>query len=155
MSTPPNSPALTDAREISFVTALLDLGGPHYAAEAAKRAGYAQADVDADYAAALLLSHPRIAKAIASAVKHRFDVAAATAFNTMLEICMNPKAPANARITAAQEILNRSSVGPIMSRSATLNLNADTGVEALLEKARKAKEAGMLDITPIEVEHPD
>ena len=121
MSPAPAIAALTEAREVAFVTALLELGGPHYAAEAAKRAGYAKTDADAEYAAALLLSHPRIAKAITGEVRRRFDIAAASALNTLLEVCVNPRAPANARISAAQEILNRSSMGPIASRSVSVS----------------------------------
>ena len=135
---------LSDPREISFVTALLDLGGPHYAAEAAKRAGYAQIDAEADRAAAMLLGHPRIAQAITAEVKRRFDIATASAINTLLEVCINPRAPANARISAAQEILNRSSIGPIVSRTARANLNVGTGIEALIEKLDAAKEQGIV-----------
>src|SRR5581483_8702635 len=118
MSSPAAMSALTDPREITFVTILLDLGGPHYAAEAAKRAGYAETDTEADYDAALLLSNPRSAKSITGEVKRRFDIATASAIDALLEICVNTRAPANARISAAQEILNRSSIGPIISRTA-------------------------------------
>ena len=138
---------LSDAREIAFVAALLELGGPQYGHEAAKRAGYADTDAEAEYAAAMLLSHPRIAKAIVMEVKRRFDVAAASAFQTLLEICVNPHAPANARITAAQEILNRSSVGPIVSRSATIK--AEGGIDELIEALdRKERQPPSIDVTP-------
>jgi hypothetical protein len=140
MNNPPGMSTLSDPREITFVTILLDLGGAHYAAEAAKRAGYAETEADADYAAALLLSHPRIAKAITGEVKRRFDIATASAINTLLEVCVNSRAPANARISAAQEILNRSSIGPVISRTASANLNVGTGIEALLEKLDAAQE---------------
>lgn len=154
MSNLPAIAGLSDPREVMFVAALLDLGGPQYAHEAAKRAGYAQTDAEADRAAALLLSHPRIAKAITAEVKRRFDIAAAGAFNTLLEVCANPRAPANARITAAQEILNRSAVGPIVSRAAILK--AETGIEALLdmldsrERAARRAESDTIDITPVQ-----
>jgi len=151
MSSSPSLLGLSDPREITFVTTLLDLGGPQYGHEAAKRAGYARTDAEADRAAALLLSHPRIAKAIAREVQRRFDIAAAGAFNTLLEVCANQRAPANARITAAQEILNRSSVGPIVSRSAVIK--AEGGIEDLLDaldrKERgQPREGPMIDITP-------
>src|SRR5580692_6354973 len=123
---------LSDPREISFVAIMLDLGGPQFAAEAAKRAGYAKTEAEADRAAELLLSSPRIARAITGEVRRRFDVATALAFNTLLEICANPGAPANARISAAQELINRSSIGPIASRS--MSISAHTSVEDLLER---------------------
>jgi hypothetical protein len=122
---------LSDPREISFVAIMLDLGGPQFAAEAAKRAGYAKTDAGADRAAETLLSSPRIARAITGEVRRRFDVAAALAFNTLLEICANPRAPANARISAAQELINRSSIGPVASRS--MSISAQTSIEDLLE----------------------
>ena len=123
---------LSDPREISFVAIMLDLGGPQFAAEAAKRAGYAKTDAEADRAAETLLSSPRIARAITGEVRRRFDVAAALAFNTLLEICANPRAPANARISAAQELINRSSIGPVASRS--MSISAHTSVEDMLER---------------------
>ena len=52
------------------------------------------------------------------------------AFNTLLEVCVNSRAPANARISAAQEILNRSSIGPVASRS--MSIAAHSGIEELL-----------------------
>jgi hypothetical protein len=143
---------LSDAREITFVSHLLDLGGPQYAAEAAKRAGYAKSDAEAERAASLLLGAPRIARAITAEVRRRFDIATAIAFNTLLEICVNPRAPANARISAAQEIFNRSSIGPVASRS--MSISAHTGVEEMLalldaqEQRDAASSTGMLDVTP-------
>jgi phage terminase small subunit len=125
-----STPELSDAREISFVSALLDMGGPQFATDAAKRAGYGRSDAEAERAASLLLGAPRIARAITGEVRRRFDIATAIAFNTLLEICINPGAPANARITAAQELLNRSSIGPVASRS--MSISAHTGVEELL-----------------------
>jgi hypothetical protein len=147
------NPELSDAREISFVSALLDLGGPQFAAEAAKLAGYGRTDAETERAASLLLGAPRIARAITAEVRRRFDIATAIAFNTLLEICVNPGAPANARITAAQELLNRSSIGPVASRS--LSISAHTGVEELLAQL-DAEERGepmsrpdeLIDVTP-------
>lgn len=155
MSRPPAIADLSEPKEVLFVTSVLDLGGPQFAAEAAIRAGYAKTDAEADRAAAFLLAAPRIAKAITGEVKRRFDIATASAINTLLEICVNPKAPANARISAAQEILNRSSVGPIVSRAASANLHIESGIEALLAKIKRAEEEGLVDITPIEVTDPD
>jgi hypothetical protein len=141
---------LSDPRETLFVTALLDLGGPHYAAEAAKRAGYAITDVEASRAAALLLGTPRIARAITGEVRRRFDIATATAFDTLLQVCVNPASPANARISAAQEILSRSTIGPIISRSASLR--AEGGIEEILDlldrQERGERAPGMVDVTP-------
>jgi hypothetical protein len=134
MSTAPTIASLSNPKEVIFVTALLELGGPQYAPEAAIRAGYASTVAEAERAAAILLGAPRISKAITAEVKRRFDIATATAFQTLLEICVNPRAPANARISAAQEILNRSEIGPVISRSATANLNVRGGIEELLDK---------------------
>jgi len=125
---------LNDPREAAFVTAIFELGGPHYAGEAALRAGYADTVEDAERAAAFLLGASRIQR-----VKSRFDVAAATAFNTLLEVCVNPKAPANARISAATEILNRSSVGPVPSRST--NVTANVSIEDFLARLDDSEDA--------------
>lgn len=153
MTRRPSSPELSDAREISFVSALLDLGGPQFATEAAKLAGYGRSDAEAERAAALLLGAPRIARAITGEVRRRFDIAASIAFNTLLEICVNSRAPANARITAAQELLNRSSIGPVASRS--MNISAHTGVEELLAQLDAAESgdplsnaAKVIDVMP-------
>jgi hypothetical protein len=144
MSRRPATIDLSDPREVTFVAAMLDLGGPQFAAEAAKRAGYAETDGPAQRAADLLLGTPRIAQAITKEVRRRFDIATSIAFNTFLEICADPQAPANARISAAQEILNRSTIGPVPSRS--IGVVAHTGIEELLERL-DAQEHGTDAIT--------
>jgi hypothetical protein len=126
---------LSSPQEATFVAALFDLGGPQYAPQAAIRAGYADTAEAAERAAAFLLGSSRISRVITGEIKARFDLAAAAAYNTLLEICGDRRAPANARISAAQEILNRSSIGPIVSRSAVLK--AETGIETLLDALDK------------------
>lgn len=121
---------LSSPQEAAFVAALFDLGGPQHSAEAAFRAGYGDTPEEAERAAAFLLGSSRISRVIVGEIKARFDTASAAAYNTLLEICGDRRAPANARISAAQEILNRSSIGPIVSRSAVLK--AETGIETLL-----------------------
>lgn len=137
---------LSSPQEAAFVAALFDLGGPQHAAAAAMRAGYGDTAEDAERAAAFLLGSSRISKVITGEIKARFDTAAAAAFNTLLEICADRRAPANARISAAQEILNRSSIGPIVSRSAVLK--AEAGIELLWEELdRREREAGAKPVT--------
>jgi hypothetical protein len=130
---------LASPQEAAFVSALLELGGPQHAPEAAFRAGYGKTPDEAERAAAFLLGSSRISRVITGEIKARFDVAAASAFNTLLEICANTRAPANARISAAQEILNRSSLGPTPSRSMTVT--AQLGIEDYLAKL-DARERG-------------
>lgn len=121
---------LADSREAAFVSEVLTLG-PQYAAEAARRSGYGDTVAEAERAAAFLLGATRIQRAITGEIKARFDVAAAAAFNTLLEVCSDPKAPANSRISAAESILNRSSIGPPISRSASVHVGDDTLVELI------------------------
>lgn len=123
---------LSDPREAAFVSALLALGGPQHAPTAALRAGYANNDESAQRAAAFLMGSPRIARAITGEIQTRFDGAALAAFSTLLEICVDRRAAANARISAAQEILNRSSLGPIPSRSFAVTAHAGRSVEDFL-----------------------
>jgi hypothetical protein len=132
--------SLTDPREVAFVAALFELGGPQFGTEAALRAGYADNPEDASRAAAFLMGSPRIARVITGEIKHRFDIAASTAFNTLLEICSDRRAPASARLSAAESILNRSSVGPVPSRS--MVLTARTNVEDLLEQLDERERNG-------------
>lgn len=148
MSTPPTLATLSDPREASFVAALLELGGPQHAGAAALRAGYADTLEGAERAAAFLLGAPRITKAITGEIKARFDVAAAAAFAALVEIASDKKAPANARVSAAESILNRSSIGPVPSRS--MSLTARVGVEELLEKLDQAERdtGDMINVTP-------
>ncbi len=136
---------LTDPREAHFVAELFRLGGPQRATEAALNAGYADTAEGAERAAAFLLGSSRISRVITGEIKARFDTAAAAAFATLLEVCSNPKAPASARIAAATEILNRSSIGPIPSRS--IAVSARTTVEDLLEQldARERAAAKTID----------
>ena len=123
---------LKDPREAAFVAAVFELGGPLHGAEAAMRAGYTADPDKAPGIAAILLGNSRISRAITGEVKARFDVATSAAFNTMLEICGDPKAPATARLSAAQAIMDRSSLGPVPSRS--MSLTANVTVEDLLDQ---------------------
>lgn len=123
---------LSDPREVAFVTALLELGGPQHAVEAAQRAGYGSTLEEAERAASTLLASNRIARAIVGEIRASFDIAAAAAFNTLLNVCNDTRAPASARISAAQEILSRSSLGPTPSRS--LAVTALVGIEDLLTR---------------------
>lgn len=121
---------LTDPREAAFVAAVFELGGPLGAPEAAMRAGYTSDPAEAPRIAAILLGSSRISRTISGEVKARFDVATSAAFNAMLEIVQDQKAPASARLTAAQAIIDRSSLGPVPSRS--LSVAVQGGVEDLL-----------------------
>ena len=123
--------SLTDPREVAFVAALFELGGPQHGTQAAMRAGYGLTEEKAGRAAAFLLASPRISRVIAGETKARFDAATAAAFSTLVEICSDPKAPSNARITAAEHILNRSSLGPPISRSASVHVGDDTLAELI------------------------
>jgi hypothetical protein len=143
----PTLASLSDPRESLFVAALLELGGPQHAGEAALRAGYADTLEGAERAAAFLLGASRIQKVITAEIKARFDIAAAAAFAALVEIASDKKAPANARVSAAESILNRSSIGPVPSRS--MSIVARTGIEELLEKL-DAAERETIDITPQE-----
>jgi hypothetical protein len=125
---------LSDPQEVAFVTALIELGGPQHAAEAALRAGYGTTLEEGERAAAFLLASPRISRAITGEIKARFDVAAATAFNTLVEIAADRNAPASSRITAAKDILDRSSLGPPVSRSAVLHASRGFCIEGLLQQ---------------------
>ena len=130
---------LSSPQEAAFVAALFSLGGPQHAAEAALRAGYADTCEEAERAAAFLLGSSRISRVITGEIKARFDVAAAAAFNTLLEICTNKSAPASSRISSAQEILARSSLGPIPSRS--VSVTAQTSIEDLLRQLDERSDA--------------
>ena len=127
--------SLTDPREAAFVAALFDLGGPQHGTEAAMRAGYASTPDEAARAAAFLLGSTRISRCIVGEIKARFDVAAGAAFSTLLSICVNGRSE-QARISAAQEILNRS-LGPIPSRS--VSITAQTTIEDLLDRLDRPK----------------
>lgn len=142
MARPLTIAALKDPREAAFVAAIFELGGPTHGAEAAMRAGYTDDPSEAPRIAAILLGDGRISRAITGEVKARFDVAASAAFNTLLDICQDPKAPASARLSAAQAIIDRSSIGPVPSRS--MSLTASMSVEDMLEQlgAPRAQDGG-------------
>jgi hypothetical protein len=144
---------LTDPREAAFVAAVFELGGPQFGAEAVMRAGYTSDPNEAPRIAAILLSSSRIPRAITGEVRARFDVAASSAFNTILEIAADRKAPASARLSAAQAILDRSTLGPVPSRS--MSLTANVTVEDLLEQlggdgapAGAVMDGEAVDVTP-------
>jgi phage terminase small subunit len=140
-----------DLQQMQFVTAFLELGGrAQDGVPAALSAGYGDGSADdAKRCANILLAAPKITNALRSATVQRFDVAVVAAFTTLLDICSSKSAPANARIAAAQEILNRSSIGPIVSRSVGLRAQVGVCVEDFIaaadlherEEAQHTKEA--------------
>ena len=138
MTRQPTTASLTDPREAAFVAALFELGGPQHGTEAALRAGYANTPSEAARAAAFLLGSARISRCILGEIKARFDVASGAAFSTLLSICVNGRSE-QARISAAQEILNRS-LGPIPSRSVTLT--AQTSIEDMLNQLSAVESKG-------------
>ena len=141
MNHPPTIAGLSSPQEAAFVAALFELGGPQHAAAAALRAGYADNEAEAERVAVHLLASSRISSAIAGETKARFEAASATAFRTLVDICANGRSE-SARISAAQEILNRG-IGPIPSRS--LSVTASTTVDEIVlmlsasEKATAAR----------------
>lgn len=132
---------LTHPQEIAFVSAVVALGGPQHGAEAALQAGYTDDACEAGDMAERLLSARRIRSAIAGETQSRFEAAAPAAFTTLMSVCINGRSE-SARITAAQEILNRA-IGPIPSRSVAITARAS--IEELLGLLDKATEEKMLN----------
>jgi hypothetical protein len=129
---------LAHPQEVAFVAALFELGGPQHGAAAAMRAGYADNQAEAERVAAHLLAARRISAAIAGETRARFEAASAAAFKTLVDVCVNGRSEA-ARISAAQEILNRS-LGPIPSRA--VSITAGTSIEDLLARLDRREADG-------------
>ncbi|WP_311031225.1 hypothetical protein [Mesorhizobium koreense] len=132
---------LTHPQEIAFVAAVVALGGPQHGATAALQAGYSDDEREASDVAERLLSARRIRSAIAGETRSRFEAAAPAAFTTLMNVCINGRSE-SARITAAQEILNRA-IGPIPSRSVALMATAT--VEELIAMLDKSTEEKVLN----------
>jgi hypothetical protein len=132
---------LTHPQEIAFVAAIVALGGPQHGAIAALQAGYTDDAREAGDVAERLLSARRIRSAIAGETRTRFEAAAPAAFTTLMNVCVNGRSE-SARITAAQEILNRA-IGPIPSRSVAITARAT--VEELIALLDKETEGRALD----------
>lgn len=122
-----------DAQQAHFVAALYDLGGSTQdGPQAALIAGYADDYDEAARCARILLKSPKILKAMREAMRQRFDALVGLAARTLESVAADPKAPANARIAAAESILNRSSVGPVPSRS--VSFQATSSVDELIKR---------------------
>jgi hypothetical protein len=132
---------LTHPQEIAFVSAVVALGGPQHGAQAALQAGYTDDPREAGDMAERLLSARRIRSAIAGETRSRFEAAAPAAFTTLMNVCINGRSE-SARISAAQEILNRA-IGPIPSRSVAITARAS--LEELLDLLDKTTEEKMID----------
>jgi hypothetical protein len=137
-----------DAQQTLFLATLLELGAGHqHGPAAALVAGYGTTYEEASRHARILLKSPKIMKALKEAIVHRFDVAAGAAFNTLLNICVNGRSE-SARISASQEILNRSSLGPVPSRSLSVVAKVG-GIEELLDRADAHERAAAAKKPPI------
>ncbi len=117
-------------QHIAFVRNYIELGGmPTAAPEAARMAGFAtSADPEAVLAAAMLLEHPPVARAIGKELAQRFLIHAGEALGAVLHLVRSARSE-SVRLAAAQELLNRS-IGPIVSRNAVVS--ADVTVEDML-----------------------
>jgi hypothetical protein len=147
--------SLSHPQEVAFVVALFELGGAQHGAAAAVRAGYATDEAEGARVAAHLLSSSRISGAIAGETKARFGAAASTAFRTLVDICATGRSE-TARISAAQEILNRG-IGPVPSRS--VSVTARVSIEDMIARLDgssgvRPSEADGVD-SPLEIEHGD
>lgn len=147
MTRAPTVESLSD-QQMQFVTAYLELGSrPENGPEAAKRAGLAKSDDDAARAAAILLGSDRIARTLKAEIGQRFAAAAATAFDTIAELCRNGRSE-QVRLAAAKEILDRG-VGPVVSRSAVVSTNlAIEDTINLIEQASRKSEASIPALPP-------
>ena len=144
MSRPLALADLNDPREAAFVAAVLELG-PAGAPEAALRAGYAADYAQAERAAAFLMGAERIRRCITTEIKSRFDALAADAQNALAEIVRDRKAPASARISAAESILSRSSIGPIPSRSMAVHVDGNAAIEEIIRRLDAGEHAEVID----------
>lgn len=129
----PPAPRIRD-RHIAFVRHYVELGGtPTMAPQAAMLAGLATpSDPEGRLAAAMLLEHPPVARAIRSELAQRFLLHAGEVLGTLLHLVRSARSEA-VRLAAAKELLDRS-IGPIVSRSAVVS--ADVPVEDLLAAIR-------------------
>lgn len=122
----------------SFVDLFLESDGSRKAAtEAARAAGCGPTTEKARAAAREMLRNPRVCAVLNSEVRKRFDSEVVTALKTLADLSSSAKSE-QVRLSAAQAILDRSSIGPIMSRNANVNVN--TGPQMIMEALQQVWE---------------
>lgn len=147
------SKGVIDAADLSpaqrrFVDYYAEMGHkPGGGADAALAAGYGQGKnrESAKVRASELLRSEKILNALRDALTRKLNSAATLGVNTLIDLVLNAQSE-QVRLSAAQQLIDRSSIGPIISRSA--HLHATGGVEELLEKLDAQVQAAEAEVPP-------
>lgn len=123
-----------------FVIALIESDGHKGAeADAALAAGYGNGVRDsAKRAARDLLKNPRVMATLKAELKKRFDAAAVLGFRTLVELATSARSE-SVRLSAANSLIDRSMLGPVVSKNATIT--AHTSVDDLILELDSAETA--------------
>lgn len=127
---------LTDRQE-AFVREYVERGGrPGSAADAAVAAGFAHPGragrAAARVRASELLRNPTVLAALRDELSRRLSAGAALGVQTLVDLCQNARSE-QVKLAAARELVDRG-FGPVMSRSANLNVNVQDDLASLIKR---------------------
>jgi hypothetical protein len=141
-----------DEREALFVMEYVARSGTTGAgADAALAAGYSNGNRNAAHSmASRLLRRPHVLRAIKEECGHRLASSAALGVSVLENLARSARSE-QVRLSAANSLIDRG-YGPVVSRSATANINASCPIDELLDRVerqeREATRQPPIDITP-------
>ncbi len=132
-------------RQNAFVREYVERGGrPGAAADAAVAAGYARPGRPGRAAARVraseLLHNPHVLAALRDELARRLSAGATLGVATLIDLCQNARSE-QVKFSAARELVDRG-YGPVMSRSASLNVNANGDLADLIKRLDQEERIG-------------
>jgi len=142
-----------DSREKAFALAYVERGGRHGAgAEAALAAGLSPSGnrAAARVRANEMLRDPKVLGFIKDELVRKINTAAAIGVDVLIELASDPNTPHATRLAAARDLIDRSTIGPIMSRNA--HIHATTSIEDIIDRLDAQEERDVIDADYSETE---
>jgi hypothetical protein len=124
-----------DSREKAFALAYVERGGRHGAgAEAALAAGLSPTGnrAAARVRATEMLRDPKVLGFIKDELVRKINTASAIGVDVLIELASDKTTPPATRLAAARDLIDRSAIGPIMSRNA--HVHATTSIEDFIDR---------------------
>lgn len=135
-----------DSREKAFALAYVERGGRHGAGvEAALAAGLSPSGnrAAARVRANEMLRDPKVLGFIKDELVRKINTAAAIGVDVLIELASDPTTPHATRLAAARDLIDRSAIGPIMSRNA--HVHAAASIEDVLDMLDREEERDIID----------
>lgn len=143
-----------DERKRAFAVEYVERGGRHGAGVAAALAAGLSPSGSRGAARVRsneLLRDPVVLGFITDELVRRIDAGAALGVSVLIDLAADPNTPHATRLAAARDLIDRSAIGPIMSRNAHIHANI-SGIEDILDAIEAEDARDVIDADYTEAE---